>query len=128
MRGRTVAALDRLAPYWAQEARSADITSRAGVRATTPDRLPLIGRLPEAGKAREIFEGVRHGRPAQADAPLHETLLISGGFGSRGFTWGPWAGEILAAQLLGEPAPASEGALQAISPMRQILRDLKRSR
>ncbi len=126
-RAENMAALERLAPYWRQDAKSSVITSRTGVRATTPDRLPLIGAVPEHGRAVEIFDGVRHGQKVRADAPLVEGLYISGGLGSRGFTWAPWAGEILAAQLLGEPAPASESALQAVSPMRQILRDLKRS-
>lgn len=123
-----LAALERLNPYWQHEARRANLQSRAGIRATTPDRLPLIGRVPDHDRALKIFDGVRHGQTVAADAPLSENLLVAGGFGSRGFTWGPWAGEILAAQLLGEPAPASERALQAIAPMRQILRDLKRSR
>ncbi|WP_084421060.1 tRNA (5-methylaminomethyl-2-thiouridine)(34)-methyltransferase MnmD [Henriciella litoralis] len=123
-----MAALERLDPYWRQMAKKADIQSRAGVRATTPDRLPLIGAVPDEARARDVFDGVRHGQTVDQDAPLINGLYLSGGFGSRGFTWGPWAGEILAAQLLGEPSPASKPALEAVAPMRQILRDLKRGR
>lgn len=119
-------ALKALAPYWWREAWQGQITSRASVRATTPDRLPLIGRVPDFEKAIEIFDGVRHGQPPKDDAPLAGHLLIAGGFGSRGFTWGPWAGEILAGLVLDEPAPATQAALQAVSPMRQVLRRLKR--
>ncbi|MEM5515378.1 FAD-dependent 5-carboxymethylaminomethyl-2-thiouridine(34) oxidoreductase MnmC [Henriciella sp. AS95] len=126
-RAQNMAALETLDPYWRQDARKQSIKSRAGIRATTPDRLPLIGAVPDFEAAREVFDGVRHGQVIEADAPLVPGLYLAGGFGSRGFTWGPWAGEILAAQLLSEPAPASVGALQAVSPMRQILRDLKRS-
>ncbi|WP_300381801.1 tRNA (5-methylaminomethyl-2-thiouridine)(34)-methyltransferase MnmD [Henriciella sp.] len=125
-RDANMAALERLNPFWRQDARKAPAENRAGVRATTPDRLPLIGRVPDHERAMTVFDDVRHGRPAKANAPLSDNLLVSGGFGSRGFTWGPWAGEVLAAQLLGEPAPASEKSLQAVSPMRQILRSLKR--
>ncbi|WP_300391064.1 tRNA (5-methylaminomethyl-2-thiouridine)(34)-methyltransferase MnmD [Henriciella sp.] len=121
-----MAALERLDPYWRQMAQQAEIVSRAGVRATTPDRLPLIGRAPDPDEAMKVFDGVRHGQPLKDDAPLAGPLLIAGGFGSRGFTWGPWAGEILAGLLLSEPAPATISALQAVSPMRQILRRLKR--
>ena len=121
-----MAALQALDPYWRQAARTADLQSRAGVRATTPDRLPLIGAVPDATVAREIFEGVKHGQAIEADAPLVDGLFIAGGFGSRGFTWGPWAGEILAGQILREPAPATGPALNAVSPMRLILRALKR--
>ncbi|MGB3625328.1 MAG: tRNA (5-methylaminomethyl-2-thiouridine)(34)-methyltransferase MnmD [Henriciella sp.] len=127
-RSENMEALNRLDPYWRQDARSRDIESRAGVRATTPDRLPLIGAVPDVEQAKTVFEGVRHGQTIDADAPLVPGLYLSGGMGSRGFTWAPWAGEILAAQLLSEPAPASIDALAAVSPMRQILRDLKRGR
>ena len=127
-RAENMAALEDLNPYWRQDAKRRDISSRAGVRATTPDRLPLIGAVPDFEAAVEVFDGVRHGQQVEADAPLVPGLYMSGGLGSRGFTWAPWAGEILAAQLLSEPAPASVDALAAVSPMRQILRDLKRSR
>jgi tRNA 5-methylaminomethyl-2-thiouridine biosynthesis bifunctional protein len=53
-------------------------------------------------------------------------IFMVNGFGARGFTWGPWAGGILTAQLLGGPAPAEAAALVAVSPMRLILRALKR--
>lgn len=119
-------ALERLDPYWRQMARQAGIESRAAVRATTPDRLPLIGPVPDFAESLERFATVRNGEAPKDDAPLAGPLLIAGGFGSRGFTWAPWAGEILAGQLLDEPAPATLGALQAVSPVRQILRRLKR--
>lgn len=125
-RAQNLAALETLDPYWRQAAKSASVTSRAGVRATTPDRLPLIGAVPDETAAREIFDGVRHGQTIEADAPLVDGLFVSGGFGSRGFTWAPWAGEILAAQILSEPAPATVSVLEAVSPMRLILRALKR--
>ncbi|WP_233348567.1 FAD-dependent 5-carboxymethylaminomethyl-2-thiouridine(34) oxidoreductase MnmC [Henriciella algicola] len=125
-RATNMAALEELDPYWRQAAKAAELQSRAGVRATTPDRLPLIGAVPDEAAAREIFDGVKHGQAIEADAPLVGGLFMAGGFGSRGFTWGPWAGEILAGQILEEPAPATEPALEAVSPMRLILRALKR--
>lgn len=125
-RAENMAALEALDPYWRQMAKRADIKSRAGVRATTPDRLPLIGAVPDETRARQIFDGVRHGQAIEADAPLIDGLYICGGLGSRGFTWAPWGAEILASQLLCEPSGASLPALEAVSPMRLILRGLKR--
>lgn len=125
-REQNIAALETLDPYWRQSVKAARLTSRAGVRATTADRLPLIGAVPDEVRAREVFDGVRHGKTVEADAPLIDGLYLAGGYGSRGFTWAPWAGEILAGQLLGEPAPASGPELEAVSPMRFILRALKR--
>ncbi|MCH2459302.1 MAG: tRNA (5-methylaminomethyl-2-thiouridine)(34)-methyltransferase MnmD, partial [Henriciella sp.] len=93
-----MAALEELRPYWRQTAKAAEIQSRAGVRATTPDRLPLIGAVPDEAAARAIFEGEKHGQAIEADAPFVDGLCIAGGVASRGFTWSPWAGEILAGQ------------------------------
>lgn len=118
--------LENLSPWWIREAREHAATSRAGLRATTADRLPLIGAVPNHAAALEVFGGVRKGRPADVDAPQLPGIYMVNGFGARGFTWGPWAGGILAAQLMGGPAPAEAAALVAVSPMRLILRALKR--
>ena len=125
-RDRNAAALLELDPYWRQDALSRPGTSRAGIRPTTSDRLPLIGAVPDAGAAYSVFEGIGKGRPVDADAPLMAGIYMVNGFGSRGFTWAPWAGRILASQLLGGPAPGPVSALEAVSPMRLILRGLRK--
>ncbi|MCL4154959.1 UNVERIFIED_CONTAM: hypothetical protein GTU68_051662 [Idotea baltica] len=119
-------ALKALSPPWQMGLGGAKIQSRAGVRATTSDRLPLIGALPDADAAAQVFDGWKTGRQVEADAPRMKGVYVAGGFGARGFTWGPWAGEILAAQILDGAAPAPVSALEAVSPMRLILRGLKR--
>ena len=126
-RAENTQALDALSPYWRSEALKASLQSRAGVRATTADRLPLIGALPDADALiadRQILE-----RQAWAVAPSAyaiDGIYLAGGYGSRGFTWAPWAAEILTAEIFDDPAPARLEALHAIVPNRQILRKLKR--
>ncbi|KCZ92374.1 FAD-dependent 5-carboxymethylaminomethyl-2-thiouridine(34) oxidoreductase MnmC [Hyphomonas johnsonii] len=120
-------ALARLSPWWIRDTRDHAPVSRASLRATTPDRLPLVGAVPDEPAARAVFDGVKKGRPADADAPVWPGIFMVNGLGARGFTWGPWAGGILAALVLGGPAPAEASALQAVSPMRLVLRALKRS-
>jgi tRNA 5-methylaminomethyl-2-thiouridine biosynthesis bifunctional protein len=120
--------VDALSPYWVRDAAGPDIASRAGIRATTADRLPLIGAVPDHDAFLEAFASTRKGRPADADAPLLDQIFLVSGFGARGFTWGPWAGAILAARLCGAPAPASRSALEAVAPARILLRALKRGR
>ncbi|WP_291199880.1 FAD-dependent 5-carboxymethylaminomethyl-2-thiouridine(34) oxidoreductase MnmC [Hyphomonas sp.] len=122
------AGVARLSPYWVREALDGEIRSRASLRATTPDRLPLIGAVPDHAAALETFAPMKKGRSVDADAPLMEGVYVAGGFGARGFTWAPWAAEILAARLAGSPPPASLPALRAVSPMRFVFRTLKRSR
>ncbi len=119
-------ALKQLSPWWIAEAQAGRPAARAGLRATTPDRLPLIGALPDGAAASGVFAPLAKGISVEADLPIIDGVFIAGGFGSRGFTWAPWAAAILAARLAGAPAPASRAALAAVSPARQIFRRLKR--
>ncbi len=120
-------ALETIAPYWWQESRHSEVNSRAGVRATTADRLPLIGVLPDREALitdRQNLERLQW--QIEPDDYAVPGVYIAGGYGSRGFTWGPWAAAILTASLFGDPLPARAEALQAVMPLRQVLRDLKR--
>ncbi|MEZ6000202.1 FAD-dependent 5-carboxymethylaminomethyl-2-thiouridine(34) oxidoreductase MnmC [Hyphomonas sp.] len=120
--------VEALSPYWIRDTSGPDIASRASLRATTADRLPLIGAVPDHDAFLEAFAGKRKGRPADTDAPLLDGVFVSSGFGARGFTWGPWAGSVLAARLCGAPATASRTALEAVAPARLLQRALKRGR
>jgi len=125
-RAENLAGLEVLSPYWMGDARSASVHSRASLRATTPDRLPLIGAVPDHAAALEMYAPLKKGRTVEADAPLMPGVYVASGYGARGFTWAPWAAAILAAQLAGSPMSASLPALRAISPMRFVFRALKR--
>lgn len=125
-RAENLAGLERLSPWWVRDAMDGDVSSRASLRATTPDRLPLIGAVPDSAAASARFEPMKKGRPVDADAPLMAGVYVASGYGARGFTWAPWAAAVLAARLMGEPAPASLGALRAVSPMRFVFRALRR--
>lgn len=125
-RAENLKGVETLSPYWVRDAHGDAIASRASLRATTTDRLPLIGAVPDHDAFLETFAGMRKGRPANADAPFLDRVFVSSGFGARGFTWGPWAGSVLAARLCGAPAPASRSAMEAVAPARLLLRALKR--
>ncbi len=91
---------------------SSIVGGRAGYRATTPDRLPLIGKAPD--------------RDSQ-DAETRAAVYISTGFGSFGMTGAPLAGEMIAAMITGDPMPLPARLIEKLAPSRFILRDLKRS-
>lgn len=121
------AGLERLAPYWWQSVQAGDIQARASVRSTTADRLPLIGGVPDIGRyesRRREFER-RQWHSTDHD-PVFSNCYVAGGFGSRGFTWGPWAAEFLVAELAHWPSPISDEARRVVAPSRQILRRMKR--
>lgn len=127
-RAKNEKSLAALSPYWTAEAQRGETVSRAGIRTTTPDRLPLIGPLPDFERVVEAFSGLRTGRAVEADVPVVEGVYVLGGYGSRGFTFGPWGAEIVTAELFGDPSPAALDGLKAVAPEREILRGLKRGR
>lgn len=119
-------ALDKLNPYWLAEARNAKLQSRAGIRATTPDRLPVIGAMPDLEALLQSHGGLRTGQTVSDSVPVKPGLFLLTGFGSRGFTWAPWAADLITAQLFGDPLPTSQESFDLVTPVRQVLRDLKR--
>ncbi|MEM1105102.1 MAG: FAD-dependent 5-carboxymethylaminomethyl-2-thiouridine(34) oxidoreductase MnmC [Pseudomonadota bacterium] len=120
------AALETLAPWWHRQASQSAVTSHAGIRATTPDRLPVAGALPDIARARRVFAPLARGQSVDAPAPCLPGVYLVGGLGSRGFTFAPWLARLVIAGLTGAPIPAARPSLEAVSPMRFILRGLKR--
>jgi len=99
----------------------------SGIRATTPDRLPVYGAIPGAG-----FEA--HWRSWARGGPLPETspetsrypAICLSGFGSRGFAHAPLLAEALASDLCGEPSPLERLGRESFHPARFAIRRLKR--
>lgn len=95
-------------------AAGAPLAGRVGFRTVAPDRLPLIGRLPDFDAA-GVTERLR-------DVPRHPGLYGLLGYASRGLTWAPLAAELLAASLEGEPLPLEANLVDALDPARFVLR------
>jgi tRNA 5-methylaminomethyl-2-thiouridine biosynthesis bifunctional protein len=90
------------------------LQGRVGFRCVAPDRLPLVGRLPDFDAAGST-ERLR-------DVPRHPGLYALLGYASRGLIWAGWAAELLAAQLEGEPLPLEANLVDALDPARFVLR------
>lgn len=104
---------------------------RRSVRATTPDRLPLIGPVPDASAFTRTHRRAAGGAgAADWDDPdgLYPGLFTLSGLGARGFLTAFLAGEILAARIVGGPIPADRSTVAAVHPARFLWRDLKRGR
>lgn len=100
--------------------------SRAGLRATMPDRMPVLGPLPDFAAATEQFAAVRNGAAPAGTAPVREGVYLVGGLGSRGFTFAPWAAGAVMAMAFGEPSVLAADVARTVSPMRFLFRALKR--
>lgn len=115
-----LAKLEAMLPgYDIADAASA-IAGRVGFRPASPDRLPMIGAVPIAG-------------PLPPDTPLSDVPRLPGlyalsGFGARGLVWSALAGELLAAQLNGEPLPLERDLCEAVDPARFVLRPPRHDR
>ena len=94
---------------------AAPLQGRVGFRCVAPDRLPLVGALPDPRPTGRL-ERLR-------DMPRQPGLYGLLGYASRGLTWAPLAAELLAAQLEGEPIPIELALLQALDPARFLLRN-----
>lgn len=73
------------------------VAARAAYRATTPDKLPLVG-------------------------PLSTDVYITAGFGAHGLTTAPLAGAILASLICGTPLPIPADLLPYLLPDRFVRR------
>jgi tRNA 5-methylaminomethyl-2-thiouridine biosynthesis bifunctional protein len=111
--------LDELLPGAARDIDLSRLGGRAGLRSAAPDRLPLVGTLPDvttaAGKAATLDSLPRM-------TGLHALLGLS----ARGMVWAPLAAELLASQLAGEPLPVERELARAVDPARLHLRALRR--
>ncbi|MCS0809505.1 FAD-dependent 5-carboxymethylaminomethyl-2-thiouridine(34) oxidoreductase MnmC [Massilia agilis] len=95
-------------------ATGAPLEGRVGFRTVAPDRLPLVGRLPDFDAA--------GGTERLREVPRHPGLYGLLGYASRGITWAPLAAELLAAGLEGEPLPLEASLADALDPARFVLR------
>jgi len=92
----------------------APLRGRVGFRSVAPDRLPLVGALPDPA----FVLGAERLRELPRQGGLYALL----GYASRGLTWAPLAAELLAASLEGEPLPLETGLAAALDPGRFQLR------
>ena len=92
----------------------APLRGRVGVRSVAPDRLPLVGALPDPA--------FPIGAERLRELPRQDGLYALLGYASRGLTWAPLAAELLAARLEGEPLPLETSLADALDPGRFQLR------
>lgn len=115
-----LAKLNFILPGFAKDLAAADLGSRVGFRPISPDRLPMLGPLPENTAP---ATGAR-----LQTLPRRPGLWLASGFGARGFVWSAWAGEFLASQMAGDPLPLEGDLADALDPARFLLKPVKAAR
>lgn len=104
--------------------------SSLGLRASTPDRVPLLGPLPDLEAMSEQYAALRRDASTRFDEPgrYYQGLYINGGHGSNGLATAPFCGEALASLIAAEPLPLDREVLALLNPARFLIRDLKRQK
>lgn len=90
-----LARLEAILPGAAARIDAARVQGRAALRATLPDRLPLLGAAGDTAG-----------------------LYVAAGYASRGLVWAGLLGETLADRITGQPLPLERDVLKAIAPQR----------
>jgi tRNA 5-methylaminomethyl-2-thiouridine biosynthesis bifunctional protein len=105
-----------------------EMSNRVGMRATTPDQLPMVGPVPDYEAFKQDYAELHHGRRADSYPTAQHIpgLYVLGGLGSRGLTSALLCSELLACQISGEPLPLEKSLVDAVNPARFLIRELKR--
>lgn len=106
--------LQRTLPGCANEIDPSRLDGRVGFRPMSPDRLPIVGPVPEIAAEQKY-------------SPRHRGLTPSSlwcvqGFGARGIVWSALMADLLLSRLEGEPLPLENDLVNALDPGRFLLR------
>lgn len=126
--------LNRLSPELDRKLRSEGallpgaLHGRAALRCTSPDYLPLIGPVVDAGRFLQEYAMLAKDASKQPEhqAPWHRGLYVNAAHGSRGLISAPLSGELIGALLEDEPLPLPRELIRAVHPGRFLLRQLVR--
>ena len=110
-----LAKLDKMLPGFKAEI----VSGRVGFRPASPDRLPIVGAVPDADRPHDGTLG---------SVSRHRDLYMLSGFGARGLVWSSLVAELLASQLNNEPLPIERELVDAMDPARYVIRPRGRSK
>ncbi len=121
-------------PAWPETAAlPAQLQGRTAWRATTPDRLPLVGALPwnqarltSAQTSAQSARRLDQVRLIPRQRGERGGLYALTGLGSRGITWSCLAAELLAHWVTGAPCPVEADLRDALDPARFLVRQVTR--
>ena len=107
---------------WCAAPAPASLGGRVGWRFQATDRLPIVGPV-------EAFTDAARssGATRLRELPAEPGLFAATALGSRGITWAPLVGAVIAHWIAGEPPPLPTSLLQAIDPRRFALRRSRKS-
>ena len=118
-----LARLAQLLPQARLALDASQLAGAVGFRCVAPDRMPLVGAVPDVAAARAQKAGLSGAQ--LADLPRCPGLYCASAFASRGLIWAALAGELLASLIEGEPLPLEADLADALDPGRFVLRQVR---
>lgn len=108
--------LGNISPRLAELCINAESMERTSIRTATHDRMPHIGRAPNARSVLTPSMSQLH------HMPRSDRTWVLAGLGSRGLSFAPLGAEVIADQLSGRSPALSQRLLDAVDPVRFALR------
>ena len=110
----------------------AALKPHCAIRADAYDHLPLVGRVGNHLKMKEIYAPLAKDKNYHfkntPPCPYLPNVFVNIAHSSRGLATAPLCGEAVACEMLGLPNPLGEALRAALSPNRVIIRDLIHNR
>lgn len=134
---KNIASIQKWLPSWLPETTDAikltnekKLTANVGLRCTTPDYMPIIGRVPDYDEMLERFAGLRKDAKSCKDVygSYYPNLFMNIGHGSKGLVTTPIAAELISALITGSPNPFDTNQSTTVDPARFIIRRLKQGK
>lgn len=97
---------------------------RVGWRCSTPDRLPLIGAVPDLARI-QASPGLRLDQPRLL--PRQPGLYVFSGLGSRGIAWAHLGARLLSHWIDGAPCPVEADLRDAVDVARHLSKAARRA-
>ena len=114
-----LAKLNLILPGFANAINPETLSGRVGFRPMSPDRLPIVGRVPffiQADNNTRLHE-----------IPRQPGLWCVQGFGARGIVWSALMADLLLSQIEGEPLPLENDLVDAVDPGRFLVKGARRT-
>jgi len=115
--------LAQLLPDARSAVNAAELEGAVGFRCVAPDRMPLVGAMPDVNAAcaqKAALSGAQ-----LRDLPRSPGLYCASAYASRGLVWAALAGEMLASLIEGEPLPLEGDLADALDPARFVLKQAR---
>ncbi|MDR3324287.1 MAG: bifunctional tRNA (5-methylaminomethyl-2-thiouridine)(34)-methyltransferase MnmD/FAD-dependent 5-carboxymethylaminomethyl-2-thiouridine(34) oxidoreductase MnmC [Zoogloeaceae bacterium] len=109
--------LNGLLPGFAAQAVPEALRGRVGFRPMSPDRLPMVGAMPDLHPDPQ--------RSPRRHPPAQPGLWCLQGFGSRGIVWSALMADLLASRMNGDPLPLEYDLTHALAPERFLIKNMR---